>query len=140
MTYLWLVRFAHSRGFCIGEYGDFKAEGVLLQLLTYEHLLALICDINFTLKYQKYFPSLPHRSITVFKVFAISQEIRDIFCICSICYISCIWEISSIRNTPKYTAKVMIFTEIVNFGINKNIWGFVSGNRKNKIEFLEKKV
>ena len=26
LTYLWLVRFAHSRGFCMGEYGKFGSE------------------------------------------------------------------------------------------------------------------
>ena len=59
-------------GFWVGEYGNFELEIILLQLLS---------SI-------KKIPTLPHRSIAVFKVFAISQEIRDIICICSICYIS----------------------------------------------------
>ena len=79
---------AHSlrslAGFCMGEYGKKELEIILLQLLS---------SI-------KKIPILPHRSIAVFQVFAISQEIRDIICICSICNISCIWEISSIYNIP----------------------------------------
>ena len=78
-------------GFCIGEYGKKELEIILLQLLS---------SI-------KKIPTLPHRSIAVFKVFALSQEIRDIICICSICYISCIWEFSSI-----YNITIMIFTNI----------------------------
>ena len=80
-------------GFCMGEYGKNELEIILLQL----RILSSIKKI----------PTLPHRSIAVFKVFAISQEIRDIIYICTICYISCIWEFSSI-----YNITITIFTNI----------------------------
>ena len=109
---------AHSlrslAGFCVGEYGNFELEIILLQLLS---------SI-------KKIPTLPHCSIAVFKVFAISQEICDIICICSICNISCIWEFSSI-----YNIAIMIFTNIIVLLFCKLMKIFVSEPEKIKLKF-----
>ena len=100
-------------GFCMGEYGNFELEIILLQLLS---------SI-------KKIPTLPHRSIAVFQVFALTQEIRDIICICSICNISCIWEISSIKNIviKIFTNRSVLFCKLMKI--------FVSELEKIKLKF-----
>ena len=47
-------------------------------------------------------------SIAVFKVSATLQEIRDIFCICSICSIFCIWKISGVYKILKFSERLLL--------------------------------
>ena len=84
-------------GFCIGEYGEFEVE-------------------SYYYNYSQVSKKIPHFHTAVLQYSKYSRYPKNIYCICSICNISCKFPVFII-----YQKYVMIFSKIDNLGIIKNI-------------------